>query len=711
MGKLFKHFCLLVTLVGLASCSSQSIKSAGKEKIDRRGTQRSGSDGAATGSGDVTKNDGDKADGADDAAPGVPVVDGANGSAGSIERTFLNNPEGPAEFKVQLKDDLFEQEIVLKDNLANMNQKFDQVNRPVVSDAFKQGSAGIPKIDSFTQDSGAGLLDILIVMDNSGSMGEEQAEMANRMEPLLQYVTNVDWRIGVVTTDPANPCMRAVIAKGDANASASFRSAMLAGTSGSANERAIESAVLGLNCSTNKWVRANSTIAVVIVSDEDNCSTGSGCGANYQYTPNYFLSFLTGLGKTPGVDARVYGIFWQPGTTCSTGAYQANQYAQLVNATSGVSGSICAASYAPVLQSISQNIAQILKTQFQLSSVPDAGSLSVTVNGQPWAGSYTIASNVITFVGQVPPPGSSIKVSYKSGSQVQLSSFMLSATPAANTVSVKVNGVEQATNTYTIDYATRVLKFNTAPAPDANIAVSYRTNVALQTDFSIGTDLLPATIKVFVDGVQVSNFSYIAASGVIRFAQAPVDGAKISVDYVRNLGPVLVYPFTPVGNNIRDLSAVDKATNVAVSITRQGNTIVVPANEVKAGRVVLVRYRSEASNNMDVELPFDPIDGTLVVEEAPAGCSLNNGISHNGKILHVQCGLPGVVRVSFKHAVPPQQEYSMDEVKSPEKGKWDVYVNGDLSTDYTRQGSKIIFNGPLPMGATVLIKFTYSDDI
>lgn len=707
MGKFFNHLGLVVTLVGLVSCSSQAFKVTPGEKLDRRGADRNGGD-AHSSSEDAKKNG--NPDGAD-GGQSDPAIDGANGSAGSIERTFLNDPEA-AEFKLQLKDDLFEQEIVLKDNLANMNQKFDQVNRPTVSDAFKQGSAGTQKTDTFNQDSSAGLLDILIVMDNSGSMSQEQAEMGNRMDPLLSYVTNANWRIGVVTTDPANPCMRAVIAKGDANASTTFRTAMLAGTSGSANERGIESAVIGLSCPNNNWIRPNSTLAVLIVSDEDNCSNGSGCGTSYQYTPSYFMTFLNGMGRKPGVDTKVYGIFWQPGTTCSGGAYQANNYAQLVSATSGVSGSICAASYAPVLQTISQNIAQILKSQFQLSGTPDAGSVSVTVNNQPWAaGQYTVSGNVITFLGNPPPAGSAIKVSYKTGSQVQLSSFMLSATPAVNEVTVKVNGVVQAANTYTIDYATRVLKFNAAPAPDANIAVSYRTNVALKTDFVIGTDLVPSSIKVFVNGAQVGGYSYVAASGTIKFAQAPVDGAKISVDYVRNLGPVLSYPFTPTGNNIRDLSAIDKATKAAISITRQGNTIVFPSAAVQAGRVVVVRYRSEASNNADVELPFDPIDGTLVVEEAPAGCSLNNGISYTGKVLHVECGVPGQVRVSFKHTVAPQQEYDMSEVLSPEKGKWLVYVNGDATTDYTRKGSKIIFENPLPIGAVVLIKFSYGDDL
>jgi hypothetical protein len=51
-------------------------------------------------------------------------------------------------------------------------------------------------------------LDVLLILDNSGSMGEEQALMASALiEPLLGPLddTGVDWRLAVTTTDVGNP--------------------------------------------------------------------------------------------------------------------------------------------------------------------------------------------------------------------------------------------------------------------------------------------------------------------------------------------------------------------------------------------------------------------------------------------------------------------------------------------------------------------------
>ena len=53
----------------------------------------------------------------------------------------------------------------------------------------------------------AAALDILLVVDNSGSMGEAQARLATSMSGLIDPLdaAGVDWRIGVTTTDNGNP--------------------------------------------------------------------------------------------------------------------------------------------------------------------------------------------------------------------------------------------------------------------------------------------------------------------------------------------------------------------------------------------------------------------------------------------------------------------------------------------------------------------------
>src|SRR4051812_11539371 len=47
---------------------------------------------------------------------------------------------------------------------------------------------------------GVGMVDILIIDDNSGSMSPEQAKMATRFPDFLNSITHLDYRIAITTT-------------------------------------------------------------------------------------------------------------------------------------------------------------------------------------------------------------------------------------------------------------------------------------------------------------------------------------------------------------------------------------------------------------------------------------------------------------------------------------------------------------------------------
>ena len=175
------------------------------------------------------------------------------------------------------------------------SETFEQVNRPSYTDLFKQGHMPSMHNETFTQKSNNGLLDILIVIDDSGSMSDEQNHLAQRMDPLLSAIKDTDWRIGVVTTSPNHQCMRAVINKNDANYANDFKDAIQAGASGG-TELGTDNALLCLRCSTPSWVRANSSLAILFVTDEDDDSSANQA--------TLFNEFTT-MGRTVGQYARV----------------------------------------------------------------------------------------------------------------------------------------------------------------------------------------------------------------------------------------------------------------------------------------------------------------------------------------------------------------------------------------------------------------------
>ena len=141
-----------------------------------------------------------------------------------------------------------------------------QVAAVPVVDPFTQGGPSIPFTQTFTQSATkSGPIDILVVIDNSGSMSQEQANLATKLSPLLSSIAGADWQISVVTTDPRNGCQRALIKSSDGAAAATaFQSSITsAGLAGDGNERGILMSVAGLMGSfTVPGVTAGTTIQV-----------------------------------------------------------------------------------------------------------------------------------------------------------------------------------------------------------------------------------------------------------------------------------------------------------------------------------------------------------------------------------------------------------------------------------------------------------------
>lgn len=84
--------------------------------------------------------------------------------------------------------------------------KFDRAPEPACGSdgvACVQKCSGDACFQTYSIDRtvGEGMVDILIVTDNSGSMSFEQAKMRDRFPDFLQSLASLDYRVGMVTTD------------------------------------------------------------------------------------------------------------------------------------------------------------------------------------------------------------------------------------------------------------------------------------------------------------------------------------------------------------------------------------------------------------------------------------------------------------------------------------------------------------------------------
>lgn len=135
-------------------------------------------------------------------------------------------------------------------------------------------------------------VDILVVIDNSGSMAKEQANMAARFSNFISRIGMLDWQIGIISTDVSGDAVRKdgrlVELSGMAGqfiltssmdpmtAQTVFGNTVQMGTNGSgtelgfkATERAIERSLMtdGANVPNRSLFRSDAGLAVVVVSD------------------------------------------------------------------------------------------------------------------------------------------------------------------------------------------------------------------------------------------------------------------------------------------------------------------------------------------------------------------------------------------------------------------------------------------------------------
>ena len=653
------------------------------------------SSGDSTNAGPTNGSGGDKSERSfnDESFESMVDTESKSPAPSMIQQDFPVTSVEDGEVSFEFRRDALEQTIKLTNRYEARKQTFNQADRPSYSKAFQQGNSGQAVTEEFTQNA-MGILDLVVVIDNSGSMSQEQANLSTKLAPLLQYVQGSDWKINIVTTDPANGCTRGgVINKNDANATSAFQSAVNAGTGGSGNERGILQAVNALRCNqVMGFPRPKSSIAVLIVADEDNCSSnGNGCGNDPWNTPSYLTDYLRNtLGRVLGTETRIYGIFWHPNTprtSCSTGENQAIQYAQAVAATSGVYGTICDADYSTTLRQISQDMATILKSEFNLAMTPDPGSVVVKLNGVQVNNGWTLTGKTLTF-SDLPPASAMIQVNYTTGMRPILTRFALDQAPAPATLVVKVNGTVAAPNTYSIDSSTNELVFAMPPAESSTITANFRGNTSLLTEFDLVADIRPGSIVVQVNGVKTNEF-VVTPNAKLKFMQAPPDAAKIDADYMILVGKLLAYPIAFVGEMIEDVSVWDKASGAPIVASYAEGVVTIDASEHMEGREIIVRYKNETSKIKIVELPYEPVPDSVVLENAPDTCS--KSYSLQGDKIRFECGenSDGEIIVSYRYEKEADVSFTLEGVPDPEVGVWSVSIAGVAITEYERNGSTI----------------------
>lgn len=240
-------------------------------------------------------------------------------------------------------------------------------------------------VDTWTQNPPESV-DILLVVDNSGSMEPYQKELGDNFESFLTYFleADVDYQIGAVTTDvttsEAGMLVADIITPSTEDANSKFTEMVNVGTSGSGNEMGLEGAYLALTepniSSANAgFLREDASLSILFVSDEEDSSPRP---VN-DYINDFFE--IKGQRDRDVFNASALTVVDLQACDALEAAYSTinTRYVDVAEQTDGVVGDICEEDFSNIVTELSLNASRLLDT-FYLSASPDAASLEISVN-------------------------------------------------------------------------------------------------------------------------------------------------------------------------------------------------------------------------------------------------------------------------------------------------------------------------------------------
>lgn len=260
------------------------------------------------------------------------------------------------------------------------------------------------------------IIDILWVIDDSGSMTRIQSSLSGNMQMFMSVFASsqADYRMSVITT--SDPAIYQVITPSHPNATGAMQQSVAVGIHGSGTERGLEMAYQALSDATSAgrggaFFREHADLVVIFVSDEPDHSTQSISVYNNFFAnlkpAGMFIPYAV-IGDVPGGCQVPH-----PNGSGSIQLQPGEGYWDVVDYFSSSWFSICASDWGSQLQSLASNITG--RWSYELEEPdPIETSIEVMINGQTsteW--SYNGNTNSIEFhSGSVPDSGDTIEINY-----------------------------------------------------------------------------------------------------------------------------------------------------------------------------------------------------------------------------------------------------------------------------------------------------------
>jgi hypothetical protein len=261
-------------------------------------------------------------------------------------------------------------------------------------------------------------VDILFVVDDSGSMADDQEELANNFRTFFEVglgASAPDFQVGVTTTDVLSPGAARgafvgpvpIMTRATPNLEAAFSTAVRVGTNGSGLELGLEAMRLALESAQNaSFVRPQAALSIIFVTDEEDTGAAPELLPDpaLARAPDDYAAQLDGLkaGAVGNAPVLVSGVLPRG----------APRYEALVRRFGGAVLDITSPDWGAQLSVIGLDTFALSRS-YTLAAEPDESSLEVTVAGAPALFRFDRARNTVV-LDVTPPAGAEVVVRYRS---------------------------------------------------------------------------------------------------------------------------------------------------------------------------------------------------------------------------------------------------------------------------------------------------------
>jgi hypothetical protein len=252
-----------------------------------------------------------------------------------------------------------------------------------LSTGCNEFNISVPSFTELFQQSPWEKVDVLLVVDNSGSMAPYQDKLATDFDVFFEFFAEgeVDWNLGVVHTDGTDPTLGRirgpVVTSETPNPEELFAEIVHVGAQGGGLEVGLESAKRALSQVQQGFPREDASTSVIFVSDEQDSSPES--------VDTYINAFYELHGPRLRHAFNASALTVSELADCTPEQFLASapgtRYVEVARVTGGITGNLCVDDFEQIVLDLALTTSATLDTFF-MRSRPSLSTLVVSIDDE-----------------------------------------------------------------------------------------------------------------------------------------------------------------------------------------------------------------------------------------------------------------------------------------------------------------------------------------